>query len=272
MKIPILDGMGMPLHVLGIAVDITDRLRAERELEELRAEWASIVAHDLRQPLTSVSLSAQSLARAASDPNLRKYIERIRSEAERLNRMVGDLMDVSRLEAHRLELARRPIDVTALVRECVERTAPEAPDRPFHVAVEGEVPNVYADPDRIAQVLLNLLTNGIKYGKPGTSIGVAVKREIDEVAIAVASLGEPIAREDLSRLFERFHRTAAAKRGRAKGAGLGLYITRSLVEAHGGRIAAESTEAGTTTFRFTLPVARGPDAPHKGGCPAPPRK
>jgi PAS domain S-box-containing protein len=255
MKIPILDGMGSPLHVLGIAVDITDRLRVERELEELRAEWASIVAHDLRQPLQSVSLSAQSLARETRDPNLRKYIERIRSEAERLNRMVGDLMDVSRLEAHRLELARRPIDLTALVRECVDRMALEAPDRPFDVAVEGDVPEVCADPDRIAQVLDNLLTNGIKYGKPGTSIGVTIEWVDNHVAVAVSSIGEPIAQEDLPRIFERFHRTAAAKRGGAKGAGLGLYITHSLVEAHGGRITAESTRAGTTTFRFTLPVA-----------------
>jgi PAS domain S-box-containing protein len=258
MKMPILDGMGMPLHVLGIAVDITDRLRVERELEELRAEWASIVAHDLRQPLQSVSLSAQTLARETSDPSLRKYIERIRSEAERLNRMVGDLMDVSRLEAHRLELARRPIDVTGLVRECVDRIALEAPDRRIDVAVEGDVPDVYADPDRVAQVLDNLLTNGIKYGRPGTSIGVALERENDDVAVAVSSIGEPIPEEDLPRIFDRFHRTAAAKRGGAKGAGLGLYITRSLVEAHGGRITAESTTAGTTTFRFTLPVAREP--------------
>jgi PAS domain S-box-containing protein len=255
MKLPILDGMGMPLHLLGISVDITDRRRVEHELEELRAEWASIVAHDLRQPLHSISLSAQSLASATNEPRPRKYIERIRSEAGRLYRMVGDLMDISRLDAHRLELVRKPIDVTAIVRECVERTAPEAPDRPFDVAVAGDIRKADADPDRVAQVLENLLTNAMKYGKPGTSIAVAIEPQSDAVAVAVSSVGDPIAQEELPRIFDRYHRTAAARRGGAKGAGLGLYITRSLVEAHGGRITAESTPAGTTTFRFTLPVA-----------------
>jgi signal transduction histidine kinase len=215
------------------------------------------VAHDLRQPLHAISLSAQGIARATNDGSLQRRVERIRSEAERVNRMVGDLMDVSRLDARRLELVLRPIDVGALVRECVERIAPGAPDRPFDVALEGDVPRAHADPDRIAQVLENLLTNAIKYGKPGTSIAIAIEPENDSVAVAVSSIGEPLAPEDLPRLFDRFHRTTAAKRGRAKGAGLGLYITRSLVEAHGGQITVESTPAGRTTFRFTLPVGIG---------------
>jgi signal transduction histidine kinase len=145
--------------------------------------------------------------------------------------------------------------VAALVRECVERMAAEAPDRPFEVKVDGDVPRAYADPDRVAQVLENLLTNAVKYGTRGTSIGVAVERAGGDVAVAVSNLGQPISADDLPRIFDRFHRTTAAKQGGARGTGLGLYITRALVQAHGGQIAAESTATGATTFRFTLPVA-----------------
>ncbi len=255
MKIPIVDGLGTPVYLLGISLDVTDRLRAERELEHLRAEWGSVVAHDLRQPLQSIALSAQILAKTTDDSALHKYIERIRSSAERLHRMVADLMDFSRLDARRLELIRKPVDVTTVVLGSVERMALQAPDRPFDVRVDDGAPKADADPDRLAQVMENLLTNAIKYGAADTPIVVRITHENRHVAVAVTNQGKTLAADELPRLFERFHRTAGAKQGAAKGVGLGLYISRALVEAHGGRITAESTAAGMTTFRFTLPVA-----------------
>jgi signal transduction histidine kinase len=173
--------------------------------------------------------------------------------------MVGDLMDLSRLDAHRLELVRKRVDVRALVCSVAERLALQAPDRAFEVRIPGPVPDVEADPDRIAQVMENLLTNAVKYGKRGTTILTSVSSEDGDVAVAVANEGRPLTAEELSFIFERFHRTASAKLEGIQGAGLGLYIARSLVEAHGGRITAESTPAGVTTFRFTLPVARTPE-------------
>ena len=255
MKIPIEDGMGAPAYLLGISLDVTDRLRAERELEHLRAEWGSIVAHDLRQPLQSIAMSAQVLARTTSDAELQKYIERIRSSSERLQRMVADLMDFSRLDARRLELVRKPVDVTSVIQASVERVAVQAPDRPFDVRAQEGAPQADADPDRIAQVMENLLTNAIKYGTARTPIVVRITHENRHIAVAVSNQGKALEAEELPMLFERFHRTAGAKQGSATGVGLGLYISRALVEAHGGAIAAESTPAGTTTFRFTLPVA-----------------
>ena len=255
MKIPIVDGMGTPVYLLGISLDVTDRLRAERELEHLRAEWGSIVAHDLRQPLHSIALSAQILARTTDDSSLQKYIERIRSVGRALHRMVADLMDFSRLDARRLELVRKPVDVTTVVLGSVERMALQAPDRPFDVNVQDNAPKADADPDRIAQVMENLLTNAIKYGTAETPIVVRITHENRHIAVAVTNQGKALTAEELPRLFERFHRTAGARQGDAKGVGLGLYISRALVEAHGGRITAESTPAGATTFRFTLPVA-----------------
>jgi len=257
--IPILSSsapiVGVDGKVQGAVVAFQD-IRAAKELEHLRAEWGSVVAHDLHQPLQSIALSAQILGTTMRDPGLHKYVERIRSSAERLDRMVADLMDFSRLDARRLELVRKPVDLEAVVRGSVERIAPQAPDRPFDLEVQGNTPQADADPDRIAQVMENLLTNAIKYGSAETPIVVGIAREDHNIAVAVTNQGKALAPEELPRLFERFHRTAGARQGPAKGAGLGLYITRALIEAHGGRITAESTPAGRTTFRFTLPVAR----------------
>jgi PAS domain S-box-containing protein len=240
--------------LLGVVVAFED-ITAAKELERLRAEWSSVVAHDLREPLSAISVGAQLLARATQDPKLLKNIERIHAGANRLNRMVGDLMDLSRLEASRLELVRQRVDVPALVRAAAERAELENPDRKFEIRVPGDVPEADADPDRIAQVLENLVTNAVKYGTPGTSVVVRVAREDGEVAVAIANEGRTLTADEIAHLFERFHRTASAKLEGIRGAGLGLYIARSLVEAHGGRIAAESTPAGVTTFRFTLPIA-----------------
>jgi signal transduction histidine kinase len=131
--------------LLGVVVAVQD-VSATKELERLRAEWGSVVAHDLRQPLATISLTAQAVARSTQDPRTQSYLERIRSAAQRLTRMVGDLMDLSRLDARRLELVRQRVDVPALVRACVERIALAAPDRPAHVRVEGDVPEADADP------------------------------------------------------------------------------------------------------------------------------
>jgi PAS domain S-box-containing protein len=249
---PIVDPDGA---VLGVVLAVQD-VSATKELERLRAEWASVVAHDLRQPLGAISLNAQVLARATDDERLKARVERIRSSAQRLNRMVDDLMDLSRLDASRLELVRQSIDLTSLVRASVERMALEAPDRPFDVRIDDEIPAADADPDRMAQVMENLLTNAVKYGTGGTPIVVSVAHASSEIVVAVTNDGAELPPEDLSRLFQRFQRSPSAKLQGIKGTGLGLYITRSLVEAHGGRIAAESAPPGRITFRFALPAAR----------------
>ena len=246
--------LGEGEDVLGVVIAMQD-ISAAKELERLRAEWSSVVAHDLRQPLGAISLSARQLARLTDDARLTLHFERILSSAQRLNRMVDDLMDLSRLDAHRLELVRRNVDLPALVRDSVERMALEAPDRPFELQVGADVPEAVADPDRIAQVMENLLTNAVKYGTNGTRISVSVERESRDVAVAVTNDGAALAPEELSRLFQRFQRTSSARLQGIKGTGLGLYITRSLVEAHGGQIAAETSPAGRITFRFTLPAA-----------------
>jgi PAS domain S-box-containing protein len=247
---PIIGRDGSVLGAVAICEDVT----AQKELERLRSEWSSVVAHDLRQPLASVSLNAQMVERAAHDPSILKSVERIRTATDRLKRMVGDLMDLSRLEASRLELQRRRVDLVALVRTAAEQARLQTPERPFEVRTRGVVPDVCVDPDRIAQVLENLLTNAVKYGDAGTAVEMDVAAADGHVTVEVTNRGRPLGPEEIARIFQRFQRTESAKLRGIQGVGLGLYIARSLIEAHGGRITVESAPCGTTTFRFNLPV------------------
>lgn len=236
------------------AVVACEDITPQKELDRLRAEWSSVVAHDLRQPLGAILLRAQMLVRSSGDAGVLKHVEPIRAAANRLNRMVGDLMDLSRLEANRLELARQRVDVAALVRTVAAQARLQVADRPLDVRVHGTVSDVDADPDRITQVLENLLTNAVKYGDAGTPVAMNVESDGREVAVSVTNIGRGLTPAEIARMFERFHRTDSAKLQGIQGIGLGLYITRSLVEAHGGRITVESTSEGVTTFRFTLPA------------------
>ncbi|MBI4497865.1 MAG: PAS domain S-box protein [Chloroflexi bacterium] len=242
-------------HLIG-AVIIFEDITPLKELERLREEWTSVVGHDLRQPVTVISGYAGLLARRAEQqaPALKAGAEHILAGARQLNRMITDLLDVSRIEARRLKLERQVVDLPALVETVVERTAAVTQGHPVRVAVMGDIPRLEADPGRLEQVLGNLLSNAAKYGYPDTEIRVEVERLNDEVRVSVANQGEGIAPEELPRLFERFRRTRIAQEQRITGLGLGLYITRGLVEAHGGRIWAESIPGRTTTFRFILPL------------------
>jgi signal transduction histidine kinase len=243
------DSAGRPLHFIGQLQDIG----AQKELERLRTEWASIVAHDLRQPVHVISMNArlaQNLSRRGGD--VQECIDAITASTRRLDRMIGDLLDLSRVEVRDLPLNRVPADLPALARAAVARIAPDAGDRPIELDVRGDIPAVSIDPDRMAQALDNLLTNAIKYGAEGTPIKVDIELRDDEVAVAVRSEGPGLGPEAMATLFQRFRR--AATNGKVKGVGLGLYITRGLIEAHGGRIGVESSPTGPTVFRFTLPV------------------
>ncbi len=232
------------------AVVVFEDITPQKELERLRTEWSSIVAHDLRQPLNAIAIHAQLIAMGA--PALQAPLQRISQAVMRLNRMVQDLLDLSQLEARRMVLTHQNVDLGVLVGKSVELIAPQAEDRRFDVRVSGAAPLVMVDADRLAQVLENLLSNGIKYGATGTPIVVEIHATEAEVSVAVSNEGPGIEPAELPHLFNRFYRVEGG--APVKGVGLGLYIARELIEAHGGRMTAESC-GGTTTFRFTLPRA-----------------
>ena len=248
---------------LAIAVSLGEACVVEAawvqaELERLREEFISVVAHDLRSPITSIKLGAGLLEQLPfgghGTERERTVVRSIGTSATSLNRMVEDLLDVSRIEAKRLTLEKKAVDLRHLIYEVVDRATEVTKEHPVRVAMPEVVPLVEADPGRIEQVLVNLLSNAGKYSYPDAEIRVEMEVRPSEVVISVTNYGPGIAPEEKARLFTRFYRAKAAERVKAPGLGLGLYIAKGLVEAHGGRVWVESEVGKSTTFRFTLPL------------------
>jgi PAS domain S-box-containing protein len=262
-EVPVLVGAAPVLRRDGRlegAVVVYEDVSTLKELQRLREEWAALVAHDLRQPLSVLTTSVGMLQRLAESPDpaaLRKGLERAQKAVGVLSRMIDDLADMSRIEAKCLDLERRPVDFDALVRECVEHQRTSAPDRVIDLKCIGSFPKVDLDPVRIEQVVGNLLGNALKYSDPGTPVRVEVRGADGELRVAVTNAGPGIAAEDLPKVFDRYYRTAAARSSGVRGMGLGLYIAKGVIEAHGGRIWVES-RSGETTFQFSLPACAEP--------------
>jgi PAS domain S-box-containing protein len=230
-----------------------------KELERLRDEFASIVAHDLRNPISSILMNAERLLRRPGDAiEVRAAgLERIRRAAARLGDMVKDLLDASRIEVDRLTLDRKPLAPRATVEAIVEEVRPTLGEHPVKVATEGDPAPILADPVRFDQILTNLLENAAKYSPRDAPIDVKVVPSEDGVEVTVKDEGMGIAPEDIPRLFDRFYQAKRAREMRA-GLGLGLYITRGLVAAHGGRIWVDSEPAHGSTFHVWLPSTHVP--------------
>ncbi len=232
-------------------------LRSELEtLERLRSEWAAIIAHDLRQPVGTISLAAGMLMGSSPRPSRdRQCLERIRGASQRLHRMITDLSEVSQIEAKRLSVDPRWLDLGAIVRSCIDCVDPTS--RPLRLATQGDTFG-WADPDRIHQITDNLLSNALKYGYPDSEVVVEVIARDGFVEVIVSNLGDGIPDDQMPLLFGRFSRMREAREGRVSGLGLGLYIAKGLVEAHGGQLWAESVPGATTRFHFTVPSRFSP--------------
>jgi len=232
-----------------------------RELERAREEFISVVAHDLRSPLTVIIGFASVLRGLAPEQhgqaNERKAVESILSSAKRLEKMVADLLDASRIEASRLVLAKESVELPELVEAVVERTVEITKGHPVEVEIRDALPPMEADPSRLEQVLTNLLSNATKYSFPNTAILVVVERVGSEAVVSITNQGQGISPEEQEGVFSRFRRTRAAEATKVPGLGLGLYITKGLVEAHGGRVWVESEAGKYATFRFSLPLGDG---------------
>ena len=242
---------GEIVAVAGTAQDITEL----KELQRQRDEWTSVMAHDLRQPIGVITMAASALpeVHAAAPDKENELVARIASAAKGLARLVDDLLDLSLLEARRLRLDRHWFKPHMLVRETVERLAHVSNGNHVTVTAGEGLAEVCVDQMRIGQVLGNLISNAVKYGEKGSDIGVRIEQHDTEVEIAVQNRGPGIPADEIAHLFKRFARTDKARHSGAPGLGVGLYIARELVEAHGGRIWVESTQGQTTTFHVALP-------------------
>jgi PAS domain S-box-containing protein len=218
-------------------------------------EIISTLSHELRSPLTSVKGYTSLLLHRWDqliDEEKQMMLEQIHHDADRITRLITELLDIGRLETGRLVLRRQMIDLAKLVATVVDKVRLEYPDLEAAQDFDAGFPKVYADPDKVEQVLTNLVENACKYASP-TGLSIIGGWTDGDVSVTVADRGEGIPADDLPKVFTKFFRRSEA---RPTGSGLGLWISRGLVEAHGGRLVAEpvaSIGGRGTAFRFTLP-------------------
>ncbi|MCX4879594.1 ATP-binding protein [Streptomyces sp. NBC_00847] len=235
---------------------------ARRRTERSHAELIATVAHELRSPLTSVKgFTATLLAKweRFTDDQKRLMLETVDADADRVTRLIAELLDISRIDSGRLEVRRQPVDMGAAVGRHIQAyvAAGQPADR-FLLRIEQPLPDLWADPDKVDQVLGNLLENAVRHGEGTVTIDVTATaspregegHESPATSVTVSDEGPGIPEESMNRVFTRFWR--GSKRG---GTGLGLYIVKGIVEAHGGTIAVGRAPQGGAEFRFTLPVA-----------------
>lgn len=248
---------------VGAAVDRA-RLRREateveilRRTDELKSALINAVSHDLRTPLAAIIAAAGSLRQHDvewTDEDREEFAESIEDEAQRLNLIVGNLLDLSRLEGGSLRPEKVWYDLSAIVDDVLGRLKSQTARHRLVVDLPNDLPPILVDPVELDQVLSNLVENAAKYTPPGTEVRVAARRVAGEIEIEVADRGPGVPDAALPHLFEPFYRVGGHERS-PKGTGLGLAVARGLVEAHGGRIWAENRPGGGARFAFRLPLA-----------------
>jgi signal transduction histidine kinase len=238
--------------------EMTARLHAARQMQ---VDFVANVSHELRTPLTAVKGLVETLRDGAvDDPQVRdRFLETVEDETDRLIRLVNDLLILSRVDSEALDLKRELVDLTHLAQATAAKLEPQADTRQVALRVEANTraPFAWADPDRIEQVLVNLLDNAIKYSHPGSTVTIRIDDGSDGMArVQVQDKGIGIPAEDLPRIGERFYRADKARSRTEGGSGLGLAIAQALVEIHGGHLDLESEEGQGTRVTFTLPPAK----------------
>lgn len=227
-----------------------------RRLETVRRDFISNISHELRTPLASLKALTETLRDGAIEdpPAAERFLERMETEVDALAHMVSELLELTRIESGQVPLELKPVSACLLIHSAVERLGVQAERAELTVEVNcsDELPDVWADKPRLGQALVNLLHNAIKFTPAGGKIILAARSEADMIIFSIRDTGVGIPAEDLPRIFERFYKADRARSG--GGTGLGLAITRHLVEAHGGRIWAESVEGRGSTFYFSIPV------------------
>ncbi|HEX2120144.1 MAG TPA: ATP-binding protein [Thermoanaerobaculia bacterium] len=244
----------------------TEQVEARRKVEDLsrlKDEFLSIASHELRTPVTSIKGYTQLAKMLIKENDLvtsEEYLDIALDQIDRMSRLILELLDVSRIETGRLEIRREQIPWPHFVRDVVQRHHTAVSDRRFHVSVPKDGKIVTGDRDRLEQVLGNLLENAVKYSPDGSDITVTVEDKGDAFLTAVCDRGIGIPADEIGQVFERFHRGRQVSSTNYGGLGLGLYITKQIVERHGGSIWVESKEGHGTTFYFQLPATEQPVA------------
>jgi PAS domain S-box-containing protein len=258
----IADGDGKIVGFLRVAKDITEKKRYEhrlKDLDKLKSDFVSNVSHELRTPLTAIKGSVDNMLDGLTgelNEKQSRYLVRIKSNADRLARLINDLLDLSRIEAG-IKLNRINLSLPTVVKEVVESLGSVAAEKLINFEIETADNDLtaWADPDRVAEVLTNLLGNAIKFSPTRGNVTVSLARSGNNwVKISITDTGPGIRPEEASRIFDKFYQVSHPEQPKATGTGLGLPIAKALVEMHGGRIWLESQAGQGSIFSFTLPA------------------
>lgn len=245
---PVIDERGEVMGGVGVFEDITSLRQAER----MREEWLGVIAHDLRQPLTAMAGNAELLKMRCRKDGVDREFDAFLAAIERMSLLTQELLDASVIEAKRLKISAERKDLVPLTDEILRRAQGFGADLAY---TPDEAPVLaYVDARRYEQILFNLITNAVKYGAKDRPIQLHIDRQGPQAIVSVTNEGAGIQSADIPLVFERFGRTEGGK-AKAAGLGLGLYIVKGLVEAHGGKVWVDSTPGETTTFSFSIPIA-----------------
>ncbi|MCP3099051.1 ATP-binding protein [Myxococcus sp. K15C18031901] len=250
--------------IRGVVVTGQD-LTPRKELERLREEYVSLISHDLRTPLQGITLRASLLRRHLREhhlPREESMTEAILRDVGWMSGMIEEMLEGSRMESRGLTLRRKPVDLARFLEEALERDLPPALRERFRLEVATPLPIAWLDTARVERVLSNLLTNAAKYGPPDRPVEVRVVTRDSEAVVSVRDEGAGLTPEEAEHIFDKYYRTRQGSAADTHGLGLGLYISRLIVEAHGGRIWVVSAPGQGATFCFSLPLCPpGGDAP-----------
>lgn len=243
-------------ELAGSIMFLVQDLTRLRQLEIVRRDFVSNVSHELRTPLASLKLIAETLQEGALNdpPAAKKFLERMDGEVDNLSQLVEELLELSRIESGKVPLDRQWIGPVELLKKARDRMLLQAERAGLRLFVNGDelLPKIFIDPTRLEQVLVNLIHNAIKFTNPGGEVEISVEKSNTDIVFHVKDTGIGIPPKDLERIFERFYKTDRSRTER--GTGLGLSISRHLVEAHKGRIWAESQPGKGSTFSFSIPI------------------
>jgi two-component system OmpR family sensor kinase len=258
-----------PDEVRRVATSFNVMAQEVKASRQAQRDFVANVSHELKTPLTSIQGFSQAiLDGTARDSEAQRHAAQIiNDEAERMTRLVNELLDLAKLDAGQIVMAQEPLDMSQLLRGCVEKLTPQARQGGVELKLDlGALPPLSGDNDRLAQVFTNLIDNALKHTSQGGRVIVAAKdvtgqparkgeKAVPKIEVSVADTGSGIPPEDLSRIFERFYQVDKSRRRKGKGAGLGLAIAKEIVQAHGGQIKAESVLGVGTKFTVTLPAS-----------------
>ncbi|TMD28760.1 MAG: PAS domain S-box protein [Chloroflexi bacterium] len=267
------DASGAPEHVLVMVEDVTvvretsdrlaEALQATRDananlekLDQTKSEFLSIVSHEFRTALTGIQGFSELIRDGGLEADeLRAYGGYIFNDADRVNRLIGDMLDLDRMESGRMSMRTADVDINDIVMEAISRAAPAAGAVEFKSDLDPRLPIVAGDRDRLIQVLSNLVNNAVKYSPDGGTVTLASRVDGRFALISVTDTGIGIPQDEIGHVFERFRRVRSGAAQSIPGTGLGLTIVKQIVEMHGGKIWVESAVGHGSSFHFTIPLA-----------------